>query len=299
MKKNHLSLLFLVLLPTLLFGSVWNSNALGQKLSIKETKENIGWEREEEGDVTTLYYNGKVEKTRTEYPDGYQEWTESESVRFFYNEMGNMTRKIITRGDEREEYNYFYSDSLLTSFSHSIDSVVVEKCEYLRTPEGVVLALVRNGNPVYFSNGRVYEMVEGQLETFSFMEEEESEREWLENGGYSEKRLENGESVVYTYDGNGRLVEKKGNNSIMSFFYDNDGSLIETTEENEKEIIKSNYYKGKVLTVSTYSLSGEIKRVRKSLSDGTYSETRYIDSIPRYVFHIDRDGERILEAKGL
>ena len=69
------------------------------------------------------------------------------------------------------------------------------------------MGLVKDKNPIFFSGDRVYEMVDGSLETF-FMDEEEKERdiEWKEDGGYIEVKRENGGSVEYTYDGNGRLV---------------------------------------------------------------------------------------------
>ena len=73
MKKALLFLPFSLLFPALLFGSVWNSNALGQKISAKERIEGVGWERVDEGDVSTLYYEGKVEKTRMTLKDGYEE----------------------------------------------------------------------------------------------------------------------------------------------------------------------------------------------------------------------------------
>ena len=300
MGKALFSLPFFFLFPALLFGSVWNSNALGQKLSEKESLEKIGWERVEEEGKITLYHNGIVEKTRTEFFDGYEENTEEENTRFFFDENGNLIRKIVTSLNGSEEYNYFYSDSLLSSFTRSVDSVVVEKCEYLRTPEGVVLALIKNENPIYFTEDRVYEVIDGTLETFLFEEEEESsERVWGDDGSYKETKKENGETVEYSYDGNGRLVEKKGESFIITYSYDASGSMMESTEENSDGTIKTEYVNGKVSSISTYDASSLLKSVRKPLSDGTYEETRYIDGIPRYVFHFDRDGERILEARGL
>ncbi|MCI7607373.1 MAG: hypothetical protein MSS69_11545 [Spirochaetales bacterium] len=300
MGKALFSLPFFFLFPALLFGSVWNSNALGQKLSEKESLEKIGWERVEEEGKITLYHNGIVEKTRTEFFDGYEENTEEENTRFFFDENGNLIRKIVTSLNGSEEYNYFYSDSLLSSFTRSVDSVVVEKCEYLRTPEGVVLALIKNENPIYFTEDRVYEVIDGTLETFLFEEEEESsERVWGDDGSYKETKKENGETVEYSYDGNGRLVEKKGESFIITYSYDTSGSMSESTEENSDGTIKTEYVNGKVASISTYTTSSLLKSVRKPLSDGTYEETRYIDGVPRYVFHFDRDGERILEARGL
>lgn len=300
MGKALFSLPFFFLFPALLFGSVWNSNALGQKLSEKESLEKIGWERVEEEGKITLYHNGIVEKTRTEFFDGYEENTEEENTRFFFDENGNLIRKIVTSLNGSEEYNYFYSDSLLSSFTRSVDSVVVEKCEYLRTPEGVVLALIKNENPIYFTEDRVYEVIDGTLETFLFEEEEESsERVWGDDGSYKETKKENGETVEYSYDGNGRLVEKKGESFIITYSYDTSGSMSESTEENSDGTIKTEYVNGKVASISTYTTSLLLKSVRKPLSDGTYEETRYIDGVPRYVFHFDRDGERILEARGL
>ena len=300
MKKALLFLPFSLLFPALLFGSVWNSNALGQKISTKERIEGVGWERVDEGDVSTLYYEGKVEKTRMTLKDGYEEKSESESLRIFINEEGDIVRKVLESEKGSEEYNYFYSSSLLSGYTYSLDGAVVETCEYLRTPDGVVLGLVKDKNPIFFSGDRVYEMVDGSLETF-FMDEEEKERdiEWKEDGGYIEVKRENGGSVEYTYDGNGRLVSKESPDSLISYFYNSEGSLIKTREERKDEIWETEYMDGKVYSTSIYDLSFLLKSVRVTLSDGTYKETRYIDGVKRYVFHLDKDGERILEALGL
>lgn len=300
MKKALLFLPFSLLFPALLFGSVWNSNALGQKISAKERIEGVGWERVDEGDVSTLYYEGKVEKTRMTLKDGYEEKSESESLRIFINEEGDIVRKVLESEKGSEEYNYFYSSSLLSGYTHSLDGAVVETCEYLRTPDGVVLGLIKDKNPIFFSGDRVYEMVDGSLETF-FMDEEEKERdiEWKEDGGYIEVKRENGGSVEYTYDGNGRLVSKESPDSLISYFYSSEGSLIKTREERKDEILETEYRDGKVYSTSIYDPSLLLKSVRVTLSDGTYEETRYIDGVKRYVFHLDKDGERILEAHGL
>lgn len=300
MKKALLFLPFSLLFPALLFGSVWNSNALGQKISAKERIEGVGWERVDEGDVSTLYYEGKVEKTRMTLKDGYEEKSESESLRVFINEEGDIVRKILESEKGSEEYNYFYSSSLLSGYTYSLDGAVVETCEYLRTPDGVVLGLVKDKNPIFFSGDRVYEMVDGSLETF-FMDKEEKERdiEWKEDGGYIEVKRENGGSVEYTYDGNGRLVSKESPDSLISYFYNSEGSLIKTREERKDEILETEYRDGKVYSTSIYDLSFLLKSVRVTLSDGTYEETRYIDGVKRYVFYLDKDGERILEARGL
>ena len=300
MKKALLFLPFSLLFPALLFGSVWNSNALGQKISAKERIEGVGWERVDEGDVSTLYYEGKVEKTRMTLKDGYEEKSESESLRIFINEEGDIVRKVLESEKGSEEYNYFYSSYLLSGYTYSLDGAVVETCEYLRTPDGVVLGLVKDKNPIFFSGDRVYEMVDGNLETF-FMDEEEKERniEWKEDGGYIEVKRENGGSVEYTYDGNGRLVSKESPDSLISYFYNSEGSLIKTREERKDEIWETEYRDGKVYSTSIYDPSFLLKSVRVTLSDGTYEETRYIDGVKRYVFHLDKDGERILEARGL
>lgn len=300
MKKALLFLPFSLLFPALLFGSVWNSNALGQKISTKERIEGVGWERVDEGDVSTLYYEGKVEKTRMTLKDGYEEKSESESLRIFINEEGDIVRKVLESEKGSEEYNYFYSSSLLSGYTHSLDGAVVETCEYLRTPDGVVLGLIKDKNPIFFSGDRVYEMVDGSLETF-FMDEEEKERdiEWKEDGGYIEVKRENGGSVEYTYDGNGRLVSKESPDSLISYFYNSEGSLIKTRKERKDEIWETEYRGGKVYSTSIYDPSFLLKSVRVTLSDGTYEETRYIDGVKRYVFHLDKDGERILEAHGL
>ena len=300
MKKALLFLPFSLLFPALLFGSVWNSNALGQKISEKERIEGVGWERVDEGDVSTLYYEGKVEKTRMTLKDGYEEKSESESLRIFINEEGDIVRKVLESEKGSEEYNFFYSSSLLSGYTYSLDGAVVETCEYLRTPDGVVLGLIKDKNPIFFSGDRVYEMVDGSLETF-FMDEEEKERniEWKEDGGYIEVKRENGGSVEYTYDGNGRLMSKESPDSLISYFYNSEGSLIKTREERKDEILETEYRDGKVYSTSIYDLSFLLKSVRVTLSDGTYEEIRYIDDVQRYVFHLDKDGERNLEDRGL
>ena len=300
MGKHLLFLPFFLLFPALLFGSVWNSNVLGQKLSIKEAQEGIGWERVDSEGVSTLYFNGNVEKTRTEYPDGYEEKSGDESIRYFFGEEGELVRKIIKSESGTEEYNYFYSGSMLSSFSHSVDGILVENTEYIRTPDGVVLALIKNENPMYFSSSAIYEMVNGQLETFTMKEEEEkSGKLWNDDGGYTEDKKEDGVVVTYSYDGNGRLVEKKCDSFRITYTYREDGSLKESLEENSEGKTKTEYINGKLSAIYSYTSSLVLKSIRKPLIDGTYEETRYIDGVPRYIFHFDRDGERILEARGL
>ena len=66
------------------------------------------------------------------------------------------------------------------------------------------------------------------------------------------------------------------------------GSLTVTTYEN-----------GKKTVTEVFTSDGQIKERKEYLGDGTFLLTRYIDGKERYIFHLDKDGERILEARGL
>ena len=130
-------------------------------------------------------------------------------------------------------------------------------------------------------------------------EEEKSEKLWNDDGEYTEDKKEDGVVVTYSYDGNGRLVEKKCDIFRITYTYREDGSLKESLEENSEGKTKTEYINGKLSAIYSYTSSLVLKSIRKPLIDGTYEETRYIDGVPRYIFHFDRDGERILEARGL
>ena len=299
MGKALLSLSLLFLLPSLLFGSVWSSNALGQRIMEKEKLENSGWERVDDKDTTIILFNGQEEKRRVEYPDGYEEIVENERTRVYIDEEGRIERKIISFPDRIEEYNYNYSP-FLSSYTFSVDSVIVERVEYLRTTDGSLLGLKREENPVFFSPEKVVYTLDGETETLLLEKvEEKDEIEWKDDGGYEEKTRENGVFVVNVYDGNGRLEEKRGEDYTIFYYYSENGALEESVKENSEGRESTRYEEGKSVLTTYYSPLGAILKTRKPLGDGTFEETRYIDGVPRYVFHLDRDGERILEARGL
>ena len=111
--------------------------------------------------------------------------------------------------------------------------------------------------------------------------------------------MENKEDGYRKYDGNGRLVEAKDEESTTTYTYSPEGALTSSLTLKAGKTIETTYVNSAPSVVVTRNENGDIEKKRVTLSDGTFEETRYLEGKPRYVFHLDKDGERILEARGL
>ncbi|MGN1163433.1 MAG: hypothetical protein ACI4S4_01365, partial [Candidatus Ornithospirochaeta sp.] len=194
------------------------------------------------------------------------------------------------------EYNYNYSQSLsISSSTVSIDSVVVERIGYKLSPDGILLLVEKNGNPIYFTEDKVVVVEDGEVETYLYAENGESDIEWLDDGGYVESTA----AGYRKYDGNGRVVEAKENDTLTTYLYSEGGELLSSLSASGGKFVETKYNDSRPYSIETRSADGSVEKRRIALEDGTFEETRFLDGKPRYVFHIDRDGERILEARGL
>ena len=129
----------LLLFPSFLFAEVWDSNPIGQKVAKKEELENVGWEKVEEGTVSTLYLDGKPVSVRTEYDWGYEKEEDGTLLRVILDEEGRLERKILEKDGKKEEYSYYYSSGIPVSSSLSVDSSVIKVTTYDFSSDGVLL----------------------------------------------------------------------------------------------------------------------------------------------------------------
>ena len=185
------------------FCAVWSSNALGQLLEEKDSLSFAGWEREEKENLAILYFDGKEMWRKETLEDGERILEENVETRLFFSEDGRILRKTVDDGENFAEYNYNYSSSLsISSSTLSLDGVVVERVSYTLSPDGVLLSMEKDGNPIYFTQDRMVRSGEDGVESYLYSEDNDGDVEWLESGGYRE----NTPSGYKEYDGNGRLI---------------------------------------------------------------------------------------------
>lgn len=282
-----------IVLP--LFSSWYSSNELGQKKGSLESFSSLGWVLYEDDDTSLLYNNGNEIK-RKEYT--YSGWTEKsgdETETVFLSPDGRIERRVIENSSGKAEYNYFYAGSLLSGYNYSLNGQLIENVEYTTTEKGELLYYRVLDEGVYLSDN--YFVIEDgdRIEIGAFaINESEGERVPTESGGYIEKK---GESE-YEYDTFGRLIREEKEGTRITYTYLDDGTLSGKREENKDGVYVTEYtLDGDIL--SHYNTSGEKVTQRRTLSDGTIEETRYINNKPSYVFIYDRDGKRIKEAYSL
>lgn len=300
MKKTFV-ISFLLLISFLLSAETWQSNALGQKLRFKESLDGKGWEREDEGDETRLFLDGEVIFSRASFPWGYECLSDGVRTRVIYSEKGDVERRIEESEGSIREWNYFYSGSLLSSYTLSIDGQVVEIVEYYRSPDGTLLGYRRGEDDTYFLPERMVFSLDGETVVQEYEEVEKAdERVWNDDGSSSSSTTIDGVESTIFYDAYGRLIRKESDESITEYTYDPSGLLDrETTISSSGESLTITYVDNRAREMEWRNEKGVTVKKRIALGDGTFEETRFVDGVPRYVFLLDRDGERILEARGL
>lgn len=300
MTKKGALILMLLLFPSFLFAEVWDSNPIGQKVAKKEGLENVGWEKVEEGTVSTLYLDGKPVSVRTEYDWGYEQKEDGTLLRVILDEEGRLERKILEKDGKKEEYSYYYSSGIPVSSSLSVDSTVIKVTTYDFSSDGVLLGYGDGEDRTYITGERMVLSRLGELET---IEKDgslgEKEIQWLEGGGYTEKTIEEEREILSTYDSNGRLIKKETGEETYEYSYSSLGLLERETLYSSGSLTVTTYENGKKTVTEVFTSDGQIKERKEYLGDGTFLLTRYIDGKERYIFHLDKDGERILEARGL
>ena len=110
---------------------------------------------------------------------------------------------------------------------------------------------------------------------------------------------EDGSEIISTYDGNGRLMRKEKGDETYEYSYSPEGLIEKETITSSSSSTITTYENGKRTVTEVFTSDGQIKERKEYLGDGTFLLTRYIDGKERYIFHLDKDGERILEARGL
>lgn len=280
--------LFTIILP--LSASFYSSNALGQKKELIASLDQSGWVLETKENEEILYHDGNEVKRKTVsgrvtvLSEGGREET------IIRNEEGLIERRIITEDGKKEEYNYFYSGSLLTSYNYSLDSELVEKVEYITTDEGLLLYYRVKDRGVYITQRYFVDSSGRKVSILSSPGENEIITKETPDGGY----IESSSGREYTYDKNGRIVKEKGGETLIEYSYNEDGTLEERKETTGERIIVTEY--GEREVISTYTTDGVKISERTERDDGTIEEKRYIDGEARYYFLYDRDGRRLMEA---
>ncbi len=293
MKK---ALLFLSLLSfTLpLFSEWYSSNELGQKKGEIDGLSSSGWVLYEDGENTILYHDGSEIKRKEYTPSGWMVRRGDETETVILSSDGRIERRIIENSLGRGEYNYFYSGFLLSGYNYALNGTLVERVDYTTTTEGDLLYYKVLDEGVYLSdNYFVYDGGE-RLDIAVFEREETLERTKTESGGYSEMRGE----TLYEYDSDGRLIREENSSIKITYTYLDDGTLSQKREEKEDGVYVTAYTDGEE-GVSYYNRDGDKVYQRRTLSDGSVEETRFINNSARYVFIYDRDGRRIKEAYSL
>lgn len=288
MKKTVLLLLlFLSLLP--ISASYYSSNELGQKKSLLSSFSKDGWVLEIEGNGEVLYKDGSEVKRKSTSGLVTKEIEGEREETVVRNENGLIERRIIEAGGRREEYNYFYSGTLLSGYNYSLDSVLVERIEYITTEDGLLLYYSVKDKGVYITES--YLVGDDGRKIALSLSPDEGETVTIESGdgGYTEIRG----GVEYTYDNNGRLIKEKGG-TLIEYSYSSDGILSEKRETKDDGVYVTLY--GEMETLSFYSPDGAKISERTTRDDGSIEERRFINGRAEYVFIYDKDGRRLMEA---
>lgn len=286
------SLFFLLFAISSLFASdLYDSNELMQKISPIETFSGIGWELEADEQGATLYHNGSLHSTKKNYADGYETITPLGRERVILNKDGLIERKIIESDSRTEEYNYFYTDGILSSYNLSVDGEVERVVTYATSKEGRLLSFesgeMRYLSPeffVYTLDEKAIRLDNGEVKIAT------GDIEDTEDGGYK-KTLD---GVLYTYSPEGRLISEESDGGSIYYSYAEDGSIAEKKTASESEVIEEFYSNG-TLTKTLYSENGAVIRELYPLESGEFEEIRYLDGKTSYRILYDRDGKRVKE----
>lgn len=285
--------LFLIFLAisTLNASEFYSSNELMQKKSQIEAISGNGWELEISDNEESLFLDGSLHSSKTYHNDGYEIVRPESKERIFLNDDGLIERKIITTGDGSEEYNYFYTDGVLSSYNLSVNSEVERVVNYVTSREGRLLSF-ESGEMRYLSPEFFVYTFDGSSVRLASEEEVEAESEMLplEDGGYKRTVGE----TTFTYSPEGRLILEESLDKAIFYTYGEDGSLRERKSDiglnSEIEV-----YSNGVLEKTVYLESGVIVRELYPLDSGESYELRFMDGKAQYKILYDKDGKRVKE----
>ena len=299
---NLLLSILLILSALPLPGAVYSSNPIGQRLSLKDGMEGIGWELDVSEASSILYKDG-VEESRTEHKDGLTiEISGGRTERTVFSPEGLVSERMVREGDDETLYSYFYADGDLSSVSISENGTLVKRIEYILTPSGRISSMYSpeqsivgpdyfiytlDGNTIrldYLGNGRVDK---------TDLDNETSEYRLLDDGSWENTRIRGDEREVLTYDSSGRLIGRDNGKVLVSYSYSEEGALL-------SEIAES----GNERTVTEYSGSGtrtiryrdDVIVTERMEHPDSIEEIRYRDGKAEYRVIYDLDGKRILEV---
>lgn len=291
MHKVVCFLLFLFSL-TSVFSDVFDSNELFQRLSDKSELTSSGWELVSSPDRDVLYLDGEIQGEKVYYPDGYEKISEERSERIFSDKDGNVVRRIIKERDKTEEFNYFYTDGVLSSYTYALDAKLVKKINYIDA-RGRLVALSGDKSAYLTEESVVYRDANGKAVaiTTSDLKPVDSSQSMNEDGSLSEIV----DGVLYTYSSNGRLESKEGDGFSVKYIYSEDGALI-SMQTIRGDIKTIDEFKASIKEKTTEFKSGTIECVRTYPEEGIVEEIRYLSGKPRYRMIFDMDGKRLKEV---
>ncbi len=293
MRKILLSLILLFLLFPL-SAEAYKSNALGQKMEKIDERSNIGWEREDREDETIIYKDGVTIRETKYFSDGWNIFEENSSERVFIDEKSRVVRRIITKPDSVEEYNYYYDDKAMLSYIYSYNEEIVRKVDYILAGnkavgfDGTNSALFDNNAIVYNIDGKSVKADLAHLEPESLFIPEFDQ----------DKLVQEKDGRVYAFDKNGRLVEERDGNSYIFYSYSGSGELVRKRYlEGGNSRVEE--YENSVLVKTTYFENNVITKTKRTLPSGDIEEIRYISGVAKYRMIFDVDGKRLKEVTKL
>lgn len=284
-------LLFLSLLVPV-FADVYSSNELFQRLAVKDGLSSLGWELEALADREVLYFDGVIKGEKILHPDGYEKIWDEQSERVFLDSNGNVVRRILKDGEKIEEYNYFYKEGSLASYTYSMDDNLIKKIDYIDA-DGRLVAISGDKNAYLTRDSIVYRDNEGKavaITTFDLKTVDDSNV--LDSSGSFSELVD---GVLYTYASNGRLEFEEGDGFSVHYNYSEDGSLVSIdTIQGDLKIVDEYVNSIKVKTMEYEA--GITRKVRTYLDGGVVEEIRYLSGKPRYRMIFDMDGKRLKEV---
>lgn len=293
MHRTLCLLIFLMMLPSL-FADVYVSNELFQRLEQKAELEGSGWELDVSEDVEVLSLDGEIKGKRTFFSDGYQVERGASSERVFKDEKENVVRRIISDEMKSEEYNYFYKDGVLSSYTYSIDGELVSKVDYLDANKRLV-AISGDRTAYLTRESLIYRDDDGNAviidEDGNVVDDEKS----INDKGTLTELID---GVLYTYTEEGRIKSEKGDGYLIEYFYSDDGSLKKRTSQRGDVFIVDEYENSQIKKTTEYK-GDVVQSVRTNLEGGIVEEIRYLSGNPRYRMFYDMDGRRLKEVKPL
>lgn len=307
--------LLILLLNANLFATTYSSNAIGQKIAPIEALVGSGYEVEEDGNVTTLYLDGKTLE-QTIIQDDVKTIRRGDRVESIKTEDGHIVYRSVQDGDEQSETFYEWDDDSLLRKRNVKNGEMESIITYIMDNEvllGYQEVLLDDKKLTFINQKRLGYTLEDSLkgevinhyDNLIFKSEFSSSEE-IKAPVIEEKEdkiiltdVKGDESTKTTYEKSGLIVEKekKVNDDVVkhtSYSYDDERAIKEeVTEEGDKKIVSS-YSGGKLEKVTTY-LNDELFSIR--YYDAEIYEIRYKNGKPFARLLYDEDGKSLLELK--